>query len=86
MSVTGNITGGNLNAAGLSLSGNVVNVLNVDGTIAGGNVTTPGLISATGTITSAGNITGANVNGTSGVYSGGVQVLTINDTVDGGTY
>ena len=75
-----------MNAAGLSLSSNVVSALNVSGNIAGSNITTPGLISATGSITSAANITGANVNGTVGVYSGGVQVLTINDTVDGGTY
>jgi hypothetical protein len=33
-----------------------------------------------------GNITGGNILGTTTVYSGGVQVLTINDTVDGGTY
>jgi hypothetical protein len=63
VSGTGNIIGGNLNATGLSLSGNVVSVFNVTG-----------------------NITGGNVNGVNGVYSGGVQVLTINDTVDGGTY
>lgn len=142
VSVTGNITGGNLNAAGLSLSSNVVSALNVTGDIAGSNITTPGLISATGTITGGniaagsgtistsgnvtggnvlfgsgvvsgsgnitggnlnaaglslssnvvsalnvtGNITGGNVNGVGGVYSGGIQVLTINDTVDGGTY
>jgi len=142
VSVTGNITGGNLNAAGLSLSSNVVSALNVTGAIAGANLTPPGLISATGTITGGniaagsgtvstsgnitggnvlfgsgvvsgtgnitggnlnaaglslssnvvsalnvtGNITGGNVNGVSGVYSGGIQVLTINDTVDGGTY
>jgi hypothetical protein len=63
ITTTANITGGNLNAAGLSLSGNVVSALNVTG-----------------------NITGNNINGVTGVYSGGVQVLTINDTVDGGTY
>jgi hypothetical protein len=44
VSVTGNITGGNLNAAGLSLSGNVVSALNMitaittTGNITGGNV------------------------------------------------
>jgi hypothetical protein len=142
VSVTGNITSGNLNAAGLSLSSNVVSALNVTGNIAGSNITTPGLVSAAGTITggnlaagsgtistsgnitggnvlygsgivsgtgnisggnlnatglslsgnvvsainTTSNITGGNVNGVNGVYSGGVQVLTINDTVDGGTY
>ena len=76
VSVTGNITGGNLNAAGLSLSSNVVSALNVTGAIAGANLTTPGLISATGTITggniaagsgtisTSGNITGGNLSGT----------------------
>jgi hypothetical protein len=142
VSVTGNITSGNLNAAGLSLSSNVISALNVTGNIAGSNITTPGLVSAAGTITggnlaagsgtistsgnitggnvlygsgivsgtgnisggnlnatglslsgnvvsainTTSNITGGNVNGVNGVYSGGVQVLTINDTVDGGTY
>ena len=128
LSVTGNITSGNLNAAGLSLSSNVVSAFNVTGNIAGGNITTPGLISVTGNITGGnilgganvnatthtgttvsvtgnitggnisatnhtgttvsvtGNVTGGNILGTSTVYSGGVQVLTINDTVDGGTY
>jgi hypothetical protein len=51
LSVTGNITSGNLNAAGLSLTSNVVSALNVTANIAGGNITTPGLISATGNIT-----------------------------------
>jgi hypothetical protein len=63
VSVTGNITGGNLNAGGLSLSGNVVSPLNITG-----------------------NVTGANVNATTGMYVGGVSVLTVNATVDGGTY
>ena len=56
ISASGNITGSNLNAAGLSLSSNVVSALNVTGAIAGANLTTPGLISA------AGNITGGNIN------------------------
>ena len=51
VSVTGNITGANLNATGLSLSGNVVSNVNVTSNIAGGNIKTPGLISATGNIT-----------------------------------
>jgi hypothetical protein len=92
---TGNITGGNLNAAGLSLSSNVVSALNstsaitTTANITGGNLNAVGL-SLSGNVVSAfnvtGNITGGNVNGVNGVYSGGVQVLTINDTVDGGTY
>jgi len=51
VSVTGNITGANLNATGLSLSGNVVSNVNVTSNIAGGNIKTPGLISAAGNIT-----------------------------------
>jgi hypothetical protein len=131
VSVTGNITSGNLNAAGLSLSSNVVSALvsaanitttaNITGgnLLAGsgvittsGNITGGNLLAGSGVITTSGNITGGNlnaaglslssnvvsalnvtgnitgnnVNGVSGVYSGGVQVLTINDTVDGGTY
>jgi hypothetical protein len=56
ISAQGNITGGNLNASGLSLSSNVVSALNVTGNIASGNITTPGLISAVG------NITASNLN------------------------
>jgi hypothetical protein len=95
ITTSGNITGGNLNAAGLSLSSNVVSALNstsaitTTANITGGNLNAAGL-SLSGNVVSAlnvtGNITGGNVNGVTGVYSGGVQVLTINDTVDGGTY
>ena len=60
----GNITAGNLNAAGLSLSSNVVSVLNVTGNVNGGNLSTPGLISATGNITGGNILGGANVNAT----------------------
>jgi hypothetical protein len=137
LSVTGNVTGGNLNAVGLSLSGNVVSalvsaanitttgniaggnllagsgvittsgnitggnllagsgVITTSGNITGGNLNAAGLslssnvvsaLNSTSAITTTANITGGNVNGVTGVYSGGVQVLTINDTVDGGTY
>jgi len=64
ISAVGNVIGGNLNAAGLSLSSNVVSALNVTGDIAGANVTTPGLISATGNITGGNVLGGANVNAT----------------------
>jgi hypothetical protein len=50
VSATGNVIGNNLNAAGLSLSSNVVSELNVTSNIAGGNITTPGSISAAGNI------------------------------------
>jgi hypothetical protein len=95
LSASGNVIGGNLNAAGLSLSSNVVSAINstsaitTTANITGGNLNAAGL-SLSGNVVSAlnvtGNITGGNINGVTGVYSGGVQVLTINDTVDGGTY
>jgi hypothetical protein len=95
LSASGNVIGGNLNAAGLSLSSNVVSAINstsaitTTANITGGNLNAAGL-SLSGNVVSAlnvtGNITGNNINGVTGVYSGGVQVLTINDTVDGGTY
>ena len=66
ISATGNVDAGNLNAAGLSLSGNVISPLNVTGNIAGGNVLTPGLISA------AGNVNSANLNLSGGAFVGGV--------------
>ena len=53
--------GGNLVVGGnISITGNIAS-LNVSGNITGGNLLTPGLISATSTITSGANITGANV-------------------------
>ena len=52
----------NLQVGNLSLTGNILNsTLNVTGNITGGNLLTPGLISATSTITSAANIAGGNV-------------------------
>ena len=66
MSVTGNITGGNLNAAGLSLSSNVVSALNLSssltasttvsaiGNVAGGNVISAALVQGT-TLSVTGN-------------------------------
>jgi hypothetical protein len=63
VSASGNITGSNVNAAGLSLSSNVISALNVTGAIAGANITTPGLISASG------NITGANATLTASTVS-----------------
>ena len=85
-------------AAGISLAGTVINA-KVDGTTtafdgsgnisvkASATLTTPNIGAATGTsLSTTGNVTGGNILGTTTVYSGGVQVLTINDTVDGGTY
>jgi hypothetical protein len=86
LSVTGNVTSGNLNAAGLSLTGNVLSAINstsainTTANILGSNLNTGGQVVATG------NITGGNILGTTTVYSGGNAVLTVNSTVDGGTY
>jgi hypothetical protein len=59
--MVGNITGGNLNAAGLSLSGNVVSPLRATSTIVAGS-----------TISAVGNITGSNVNAVGLSLSGNV--------------
>jgi hypothetical protein len=73
ISATGNITGGNLNATGLSLSGNVVSALNITGNVTGGNITalgslTTAFLGASTNISAAGNITGGNIN-TAGLVS-----------------
>jgi len=66
LSATGNVIGGNLNAAGLSLSGNVVSGISTTSNITGGNLNAVGL-SLSGNVVSAlnvtGNITGGNVLG-----------------------
>ena len=65
----------NLQVGNLSLTGNILNTaLNVTGNITGGNLLTPGLISATSTITSAANITGGNL------LTGGLVSATANVT------
>lgn len=80
-SIVGNITGGNLNTTGISLTGNVVSALNVTGNITGPNLITTGVVTATGNITGAnlvtagivtatGNITGGNLLYNSGQVSG----------------
>ena len=77
VSVSGNVTGGNLLTGGL---------ISVGGNVTGANLLTGGLISSTGNITSAANIAGGNLLATTAMYVGGVSVLTVNSTVDGGTY
>ena len=60
LTVTGNITGGNVNTAGnVTAAGNVI----------AANVQTGGLITATGNITSSGNISGGNLVGVANVNS-----------------
>jgi hypothetical protein len=77
-SATGNITGGNLNATGLSLSGNVVSAINTTSAItttaniAGGNLTTAGQVSATGNITGANIVTGGLISATGNITGGNV--------------
>jgi len=82
ISVTGNVTAGNLSTVGLiSLTGNIYagNVINagsssITGNITVGNIFTGGLISASGNITS-GNITSGNI--TSGNITANVYGTTI---------
>jgi hypothetical protein len=83
LSVTGNATAANLNAVGLSLSGNVVSTLNVTGNIAGGNITTPGLISATGNV--SGNYFLGNGSQLTGVIAAGGSgnTITLGTPTDG---
>jgi hypothetical protein len=73
VSVPGNITGGNLNAVGLSLSGNVLSAINLTSNItttaniSGGNVLGGANVNATThtgtTVSVTGNITGGNILG-----------------------
>lgn len=81
VSISGNITAANLNATGLSLSGNVVSNLNVTSNIAGGNIKTPGLISATGNVT-AGNVSATSLTGSVVSATGNI---TANGTVSANT-
>jgi hypothetical protein len=78
LSASGNITGANLNAAGLSLSSNVISALNVTSNITGGNLRTGGSISATGNITGGNVLGGANVNATT--HTGTTVSVTANVT------
>lgn len=82
VSATGNIIGGNVNAGQLSLTGNVISVLNVTGNVNGGNIRTVGLVSASG------NVTGGNVITNGALVTPGSTVnsnidTTGNITVDG---
>ena len=77
VSVTGNVTGGNINTSGLvTATGNITGgnittagLVTATGNITGGNITSVGKVEASGTIT-AGNVIYTNVDGTTG------QVLT----------
>jgi hypothetical protein len=75
LSVTGNVTGGNLRTAGsASVTGNIAvgniatgGIVSAFGNVTGGNFLTAGLISATG------NITGGNIATTSASVSGNLN-------------
>jgi len=94
LSVFGNVTlNAAVNAANLSLTGNVLSALNVDGNIIGANISTGGEISATGTatvgnvstigtISATANITGGNVL-TGGVVSATANIIGGNVTTIG---
>jgi filamentous hemagglutinin len=72
LTVTGNLSGGNIatagliNANGTVTGGNLVSnaVITATGNVTGGNLITAGLIDATGSITSAANISGNNISAT----------------------
>jgi filamentous hemagglutinin len=88
ITATGNITGGNVTTAGLtstgtlsvsstsSFTGNITSAFNVTGNIAGGNISSPGTITATG------NITGGNLI-TTGVTNTGTLETTGNALIGG---
>ena len=72
ISVVGNITGGNiLGVANVSSTTFTGSTVNVTANITGGNIITGGVVSSTGIISSAGNVTGSNING-SNLYSVGI--------------
>ena len=91
-SVTGNVTTGNVNAAGLSLSGNVVSALvsaaNITTTanISGGNLIGTVVGNVTGTTVSVtGNITGGNLNAAGlSLSSNVVSALNVTSNIAGG--
>jgi hypothetical protein len=90
VSVTGNITGGNILTGGLiSSTGNVIagNVINngvssVVGNVTAGNILTGGVISATGNIT-GGNVAAAKFTGN---LVGSASNLTVNASSTAGTF
>jgi filamentous hemagglutinin len=88
VSVSGNITGGNLTTAGITSTGSLTaaTTINATANITGGNLTTTGITStgsltATTTIDATGNITGGNLT-TTGITSTGslTATTTINAT------
>ena len=71
ITATGNIQGGNLNAAGLSLTSNVVSALNSTANITTtANIAVGNVLFGSGIINGSGNITGGNILFGSGIVSG----------------
>ena len=61
ISATGNITGGNLLASGVTIS---TNTISATGTVTGGNLQVSGVLVSTGTISASGNIVANNYSST----------------------
>jgi len=78
LSVSGGITGSNLNTTDLSLSGNVISGLSsiyniaTSANITGGNLLTGGLVSATGNLTGGNVLTGGLFTATGNVTGGNI--------------
>jgi hypothetical protein len=69
VSITGNVTGGNVLTGGLiSATGSITSTANIDG----GNLTTAGQVTATGNITGGNLLTGGVVSAAGNVTGGGV--------------
>lgn len=72
---TGNVSAGNLLAAGLSLSGNVISGVSTTANITGGNLISTSIISAAGSITTAGQLIstqlGSSATGAGQLYLNG---------------
>ena len=96
LSVTGNITGANVNTGGLiSVTGNVIggnlvtlglaNIANasITGNVDSGNLRTAGLVSATGNITSAANVFGTYIFGNGSQLTGISAAVSVNKISNG---
>jgi hypothetical protein len=96
LSVTGNITGANINTGGLvSVTGNVIggnlvtlglaNIANasITGNVDGGNLRTTGLVSATGNVTAAANISGTYILGNGSQLTGISAAVSVNKISNG---
>jgi hypothetical protein len=98
LTVTGNVTGGNLNTTGtVSTSGNVVGgnavitavvqgtTLSATGNVQAGNLRTTGLVSVAGNITAAGNISGNFLIGNGSLLTGISAAVSVQKISNGTT-